>query len=104
MSASRQLHRRLPDKSERLAYIIGAVVSWVLFALLFRFARTRHLIFTRILSGPCVLLLTYFAFGGDIPLKSRQKGYRRFMLVPIVFGVSFVATVVVAHFSHLIGD
>ena len=81
--------------------IVGAIVSWILIVLLFRFATTRALVFTAILIGPCVLLLTYFAFGGDIPLKLRQKGYRRLMLVPVAFWISFVIAVVVVQFGHL---
>ena len=104
MRASNQLNRRLPDQFERFAMIIGAVVGWILFALFVRFAATRLLIMGSILSVPCVLLLTYFAFGGDIPLRFRQKGYRRIVLVPIFFWLSFLAAVVVIHFLHLSGD
>ena len=101
MSASRLLQRRLPDKTERLALILGAVVCWILVALLFRFATTRESILASILMGPCVLLLTYYACGGDIPLKFRQKGYWRLMLVPIVFWISFVAWFIAERFSGL---
>jgi hypothetical protein len=101
MSASRQLNRRLPDRLEPAAMIIGAIVSWVLVALIFRFATTKIFIFSCVLSGPCVLLLTYFAFGGDIPLKLRQKGYRRVVMVGIAFWISLVAAFVVAHFLPL---
>jgi len=104
MRTTAHLQRRLPDKAEHLALILGAVVSWSLIALLFYFATSKVSILVSILIGPCVLLLTYFAFGGDIPLKFRQKGYRRPMLVPIVFGISFVAAFIVDHFSGLAFD
>ena len=98
MRASLLLHRRLSEKTERFAFTIGGLISWILLALLYRFSSTRYFIFGSVLSGPCLLLLTYFAFRGDIPLKFRQKGFRRFMLVGVVFWISFVAAVVVAHF------
>ena len=100
MSESHPLQRRLPHQAERLSLIGGAIISWVLVWLLCRVATARLLVFTSVLAGPCVLLLTYFAFGGDIPLKWRQKGYRRLMVVPIVFWVSFVAAVVVGYFER----
>ena len=55
--------------------------------------------FTAVFSNPCVLLLTYFAFGGDMPLQFRLKRRQRVMLVGIVFWISFFAAlVVVGHF------
>ena len=99
--ASHLLHRRLSEKTERLAMIVGAVVGWILLALLYRFTGSRYFIFGSVLSGPCLLLLTYFAFGGDIPLKLRQKGYHRYMLIGVVFWISFAVAVVVGHFLHV---
>ena len=104
MNLSNTLHRRLPDRAERLATILGTTISYLLFALLFLFATTRVLVFTSILIGPCVLVLTWFAFGGDIPLKLRQKGCRRFVLIPIVFWISFVLAFTLAQFGHLNPD
>ena len=100
MSASNPLHRQLSDRTERLALILGAIVSWVLLALLFRYATTRVSTFTATLIGPCVLLLTFFACGGEIPRKLRQRRFRRLMLVPVVFWISFVAAVIVDRFGH----
>ena len=104
MSGSPRLDRRLPDKTERLALILGAVVSWILIALLFHFATPKVSVLSSILIGPCVLLLTYFAFGGDIPLRFRQKGYRSLMFVSIVFWISFVAWFIAERFSGLAFD
>ena len=96
MNASRQLHRRLPDKAERVTMISGAIAGWILFVLLFYFANSRAFIFSGVLSGPCVLVLTFFALGGDIPLKWREKGYRRLMVIPVVFWISLLAAFAVA--------
>jgi len=90
MSAS-PLSRRLPQKYERSAYIGGSAVGWMLFALLFLSYSGSSRAFAITLCGPCVLVLTYLAFGGDIPLSWRQRGYRRIMLVALVFWVSFLA-------------
>jgi hypothetical protein len=87
----------LPQKYERPSHIVGAAVGWALFALLFRFCSGEYLAFSAVLSGPCLLLLTYFALGGDIPLRWRQKGYHRTMLVGVVWWASFFAAFAVAH-------
>ena len=96
MSAS-ILNRRLPQKYEGPAYIIGSAVGWVLFALLLRYYSGGSLAFVVTLCGPCVMVLTYLAAGGDIPLRWRQKGYHRTMLVAVVFWVSFIAAFALAH-------
>ncbi len=103
MSAS-PLNRRLPQKYERPAYIGGSAVGWLLFALLFLYCSGGFLAFATTLCGPCVLVLTYLAFGGDIPLRWRQKGYPRIMLVAVVFWASFLAAFAVAHLWPLPGQ
>jgi hypothetical protein len=97
MSTRPLLNRQLPQKYERPSYFLGAAVGWVLFGLLFRFCNGEFLAFSAVLSGPCLLLLTYFTFGGDIPLRWRQKGYHRIMLVGVVWWASFIAAFTVAH-------
>jgi hypothetical protein len=96
MSAS-PLKRHLPQKYERPAYIGGSVAGWALFALLLRYYSGGFLAFASTLCGPCVLVLTYLALGGDIPLRWRQSGYHRIMLVGVVFWASFLAAVAIAH-------
>ncbi len=59
--------------------------------MLFRYYSGRSLAFAITLCGPCVLVLSYLAVGGDIPLRWRQKGYHRIMLVAVVFWASFLA-------------
>jgi hypothetical protein len=97
LSARHLLNRQLPAKYERPSYFLGAVLGWALFCLLFRFCQVEFLAFSAVLSGPCLLLLTFFTFGGDIPLKWRQKGYHRMLLLGVVWWASFVAAFVLAH-------
>ena len=73
-------------------------MCWILLALIFRFAENEFLIFTSILSGPCVVLLTYFAFGGEVPLKFRRKGFRWSAAIAMVFWISLAAAIVVKDF------
>jgi len=91
------LKRGLPQKFERPAYVGGSALGWVLFALLFRYYDGESLAFAITLCGPCVLVLTYLAVGGDIPLRWRQKGYHRIMLVGVVFWAALLAAFAVAH-------
>lgn len=97
MSASRQSNRLPPRKSADFGLMFGAIICWILVALLFRFAPTRALTVSIVLCGPCVLLLTYYALGGDIPRKVRQKGYERVEFFPMVFLISIAMAMVVAY-------
>ncbi len=75
----------------RFLMIVGAVASLIIFAAICWFGTIRDVILASVMGIPCVLLLVYFAFGGEIPLKFRQRGYHRYMLVGIVGWVSILA-------------
>ena len=82
----------------RFLMIAGAVASVFLFALICWFGTFRDVILASVMGIPCVLLLLFFAFGGDIPLKLRQRGYHRLMLVGIIGWVSILTGIFIIHF------
>lgn len=83
---------------ERTAVLLATVASWITNGLIYRYGNTAFLVAWGTLWGPCTLLLTYFAFGGNLPLWLRRKGLRPLTVIPFLFGISLLAFIVVAHF------
>jgi len=92
------LQRRLPDWLERIVLLVSSAVGWVGLYFLYWLTAASALLFSLIICGPSVVALTYLAFGGNIPLSWRQRGYSRFYLIAVVFWLSFIIAVVVSHF------
>lgn len=83
---------------ERVAVAFATVICWIGLGQIYRYGGMSYLIGCGTLLGPTTLLLTYYAFGGNIPLKWRHSGIRRLTVIPIVFFISLFAFFVVVHF------
>lgn len=71
--------------------IAGAVLGWILLVAFIAFASGRLRVLGGVLCTPCILLLTYFAFGGNIPRRWQEKGISRVALIAVIFWISFFA-------------
>ena len=79
-------------------YFAGALVGWIMLAIIYRLGVPRLSIISSILSGPSLLLLTYFAFGGNIPRAWRERGVQRWDLIPPVSLLCVLVAVVYSLF------
>jgi hypothetical protein len=82
----------------RVLYVVGALVGWAMLVFIYRVGVLRLTVAASIVSGPSVLLLTYFAFGGDIPRSWRERGLTRLALIPVVWFPSMVVAIVCSRF------
>ena len=73
-------------------------MSLILFALLCFVGTRRDVILGSVMGIPLVLLLMFFAFGGDVPLRLRESGHRRDLLVGIIGWISILAGIFIMHF------
>lgn len=78
--------------------IFAAVLSWLTIFLLYHFGDERSMVGFGVLWGPSTLALTYFALGGGIPLKLRQKGWRPLTIIPVIFWFSMLAMMIVVFY------
>lgn len=80
---------------EQVIIILAAILSWATLFLVYRFGDARYIIGFGTLWGSSTLALTYFALGGGIPRKLRQKGWEPLTIIPVVFWVSMLAFIIV---------
>jgi len=77
---------------------VGAVIAWLVLALLVRTGSSRQILLASILSGPAVLALTYFAVGGRIPRRLVARGWHPWSVIIIVAWIGMLTAIFTSMF------
>jgi hypothetical protein len=86
-------NRQISQKSARLLWAAGALVSWLMFVLLLKVDAGRNNVFSGVMCSPPVLALTFFAFGGKVPARFARWGLHPWGIITLALGLSILTAI-----------